>query len=150
MKKFKFRLESVLNYREQIEDQKRIAMAKVQRVIVDEERKLTEAHRALEEAREEIRRSRTGEIDVAASRRQMTYVSGLKERVSDVLKGLRKLEQELNRKREELVQARKDHKVLEMLKRRRLVEYVKDAEHADQAQTDDLVNTAEATRRAER
>ena len=55
MKKFKFRLESVLGYREQVEKQTQVALAQVQHLVVEHEQKLLQAYTNIEGAREELR-----------------------------------------------------------------------------------------------
>ena len=123
MKKFRFRLERVLNYREQMEKEKQIALTKVHQLVVEHEGRLLEAYAILERARDELRRAESaGEIDIEEVRKQRVYIGSLKRRVSDVLKSLRKLEIELARRRDEAVQARKEKKTLEMLKTRKRAE----------------------------
>ena len=150
MKKFKFRLESVLGYREQVEKQTQVALAQVQHLVVEHEQKLLQAYTIIEGAREELRaEEQEGHIDIRSVRQQRIHIGGLKTRVSDMLKKLRKLERELSRRRETVIQARKERKVLELLKGRRHVEYLNEAHQADQAELDDIAGKAEVLKRSE-
>ena len=148
MKKFRFRLERVLSYREQLEKERQIALTRVHQLVVDHERKLMEAYSVVERAREELRqREADGEIDVEAVRAQRRYIATLKRRVSDVLKRLRKLEIELAQRRDDAVQARKECKVLEMLKQRRRGEHLDEVKRAEQAELDDIATKREVRKR---
>jgi flagellar FliJ protein len=148
MKKFKFRLDSVLDYREQVEKERQVALTKVHRLVVEHEQKLLEAYAVLERAREDLRaQERGGEIDVAQARQHRLHIGSLRKQVSEVLKRLRKLEVELASRREEAVQARKERKVLEMLKAKRRAEYVKEADRFEQAELDDIAQKQEVLKR---
>lgn len=148
MKKFAFRLESVLRYREQVEREKQVALTKVHQLVVDHEQRLLEAYAILEGAREQLRkRESSGEINVSDAKQQRVYIGSLRRRVSEVLKRLRKLELELDRRREETIHARKERKVLEMVKARRRAEYIKDAGRAEQAELDDIATKKEVLKR---
>ena len=148
MKKFVFNLEPVLNYREQVEKETQVALTKVQQLVSDHEGRLLEAYRILEGARGELRKQvGGGKIDMDEAKRQRLYIVSLKERVSEVLKRLRKLEVELTQRRDEAVQARKERKVLEMLRSRRHLAYMKEADRAEVAELDDLAGKKEAAKR---
>jgi len=148
MKKFRFRLERVLNYRAQVEKQKQIALSEVHQLVVDHEQKLIDAYRVLEGARDELRRDASaGDMDITKVKEQRVYIGLLKRRVSDVLKRLRRLEIELAQKREEAVQARKERKVLEMVKTRRRAEHVKEVSRAERVELDDIANKKEVLKR---
>ena len=149
MKRFAFRLENVLRYREQVERERQIALAKVHQLVVDHEQKLLEAYAVLEEARGELRKHESnGEINVTEARQQRVYLGSLRRHVSEVLKRLRKLELELDRRREEAIGARKERKVLEMLRTRRHEEYLRETGRADRAELDDIATKKEVVRRA--
>jgi len=151
MKKFQFRLESVLGYREQVEKQKQVALARIQNLVVEHQQKLLQAYSILEQARAQLRDEETarGTVDVHTVRQRRLHIGSLKSRVSDLLKRMRKLERELSKRREEVIQARKERKVLELLKERRRVEYVMDVERADQKELDDVAGKADALKRTE-
>ena len=148
MKKFTFNLERVLSYREQVEKEKQVALTKVQQLVADHESRLLEAYSVLETARGELRSQLGGGLlDVQRAKEQRRYIAILKERVSAVLKRLRKLEILLNQRRDEAVQARKERKVLEMLKGRRRRAYMKELDRAEVVELDDLVGKKEAAKR---
>jgi flagellar FliJ protein len=151
MKKFEFRLESVLGYREQVEKQRQVALAKIQHLVVEHEQKLLQAYSILEKAREDLRGEERvgGCVDVRTVRQQRVHIGTLKSRVSDLLKQLRKLERELAHQRDTVIQARKERKVLELLKDRRHVEYVKEADRVEQAELDDIAGKAEVLKRSQ-
>ena len=148
MKKFQFRLDRVLNYREQVEKEKQIALTKVHQLVVDHEKKLLQAYTVLEEARENLRQAGTcGELDVAELREHRLHIGSVRRRLSEVLKRLRKLEVDLEHRRGEAVKARKERRVLEMVKGRRHAEYVAEAERAEQAELDEIATKKEVIRR---
>ena len=150
MKKFLFRLESVLGHRERVEKGKQIALTRVHQLVLDHEQRLLEAHVIVEAAREELRKHESGpEIDVAEARQHRLYIGSLRMRVAEMLKRLRKLEIELGQRRDEAVQARRERKVFETLKTRRHAEYLKEIERDERIELDDIAARKEVVRRAE-
>ena len=149
MKKFKFRLERVLDYREQVEKEKQAALGKVHQLVVQHEQTLLEAYEVLEGARDKLRQAESkGEIDIPRARENRVYIGSLRRRISEVLKGLRKLEIELARCREETIQATKERKVLEMLKARQQETHGREVRKAERVELDDIAMKNEIAKRA--
>lgn len=150
MKKFKFRLESVLNHRGRVEKEKRVALTKVHQLVVTHEQRLLGVYAIIEAAREDLRREESArDIDIPQARQHRLYIGSLSLRVMEVLKRLRKLEIEQATRREEAIQARKERKVLEMLKIRRRAEHVKALERAERIELDDIAARNEVVKRME-
>jgi flagellar FliJ protein len=149
VKKFEFRLESVLRYRAQREKEKEISLAALRRLVLEDQRKLVEANVVLDAACEELRRQeRSGEIDVAQARQGRLYLHSLRKKVSGILEGMRRLESDLIVCREETLRAMRERKIIEILKARRRAEHVRKIERAEQAELDDVVGRREAVKRS--
>ena len=148
MKKFRFRLESILKHREGVEKQKHISLSQVHELVLGEEQRLLEAQGLLDEARDELKTQENGgEIDLPRVRQQMAYTDSLRQRVSGLLGRVRELEARLARRREEAIGARRNRKVIESLKERRHGEYLREAGRDERIRLDDIANRKEAIRR---
>jgi len=150
MKRFRFRLASILKYRQGLEKQKRISLKQVHELVLGEERKLLEAQSLLDEALDELMTQENGgRIDLAQLRQQMAYTDSLRRRVCGLLGRVRELESRLARRREEVIRARSDRKVIESLKERRHGEYLREAGRDERITLDDIANRKEVLRRQE-
>jgi flagellar export protein FliJ len=148
MKRFGFRLDSVLDYRRQVEKQKQILLGEVRQRVAFQERALWEASTTLVEARENLRRQESvGEIDVARAQQHRWHIGSLVKRLSELTMRLRMLEIELSRRRDEAVRAQKERKVLEMLRARCHARYLRKAERTEQNELDDLAAKNQTIRR---
>ena len=134
-----------MGYRERLEKEKQVALAYMQRGVLEQQQKLGEAHRVLDDAREELRReAATGEIDLSQIRRQKAYLSGVARQVVELQERLHVLEVELSTRRDEAIRARKDRKVLELLKRRRRASWMQQRERVEQSELDELAGGRDA------
>jgi flagellar FliJ protein len=138
MKRFEFQLESVLMVRRQLEKQKQIELARVLKSVAEEEECLEDACGALEDARDSLRVSESGAIDIDAVRVQRVYIGALRKRIADIAHHISELETELATRRNDVVKASKDRKVLERLKDKRFAEYRYTMDRAEQATLDEV------------
>ncbi|MDR1520333.1 MAG: flagellar export protein FliJ [Planctomycetota bacterium] len=137
-RRFKFNLETVLRYRGVLEDQR--------------QREFAEASRELEEERlrrEEFLRER-GKIQdeiVAAYRERAPFhfivesyrlAGGLERSAEESAKIQRRLAAEMEKRRQALIAARRDKRVMETLKERRREEFVRERERQEQTLLDEM------------
>lgn len=138
MKKFAFRLQSVLNYREKIEHQRHLVFARVLQVVQTQERELVDLYRLTSEAIEELREQVAEKVDVAALRQERLYLASVTRRIAEAIKRLRTVENELEHARRRLIDARRDRRALELLHQRRGDEYEYEANRQMQMELDEI------------
>ncbi|MCL2707491.1 MAG: flagellar export protein FliJ [Defluviitaleaceae bacterium] len=140
MARFVFRLQPLLNVKEQIEDQKEIEYGQALRRL-DEERKAKER---LERQRESqivlFRESLEKGINPAEARRYNNTIERLKNRIKEQIKRIEAAEAYAEKKRVELVEAMKQRKMLDSIKDNRLETYKQGEKLAEQKQVDELVS----------
>ena len=134
-----FRLESVLSYRQQLEDEAREALARAQ----EELRAAEEHQRVLVAAREQLwdelaRREVAPSVDVGIVAGGFAHRDFLDARIAEQTEQVQKLENKVERQREELVVAMKNRKALENLKDRHLAAYLAWVSQAEGRLLDDV------------
>ncbi len=148
MKKFAFRLQSVLNYREKIEHQRHLVFARVLQTVHAQERELMDLYRLTSEAIEELRDQAAEEVDVVALRQERLYLASVTRRIAEAIKRLRTIEHELERSRRQLIDARRDRRALELLHRRRGDDYEYEADRQTQMELDEIGGRSWRARRS--
>jgi flagellar protein FliJ len=137
MRKFKFNLQRVLDYRETIEDKLLGELAAARAQHDREIEKLTEVTRARDQFRRRMRRQLTSG-DPDEIKRAYFYLNDLVKRVQSQEMAVSQAEEFKNLKTTEVVEASKDRKVLERLRDYKLVEYTSDLHSQEQKFLDDL------------
>ena len=140
MPRFQFRLQQYLGVKEQIEDQKEMEYAKALRMVEEEKRKLADMRRKLTENIEELRRSVSRSIAPIEIRRYNNTIERLKHHIKVQKDRVAAAESFAEEKRQELVQAMKERKALEIVKDNAREEFLKEANLAEQKQVDELVS----------
>jgi len=119
---FKFRLQPVLDYRENIEENRRIKLAEIKRSLDAQWEELNAARK--EKHALVSRLANSGNVmqaaDVSAC---LSYMRSLKDKEVRHVESFRTLEQKLGDARADLVEATKQCKVLERVKEKRWKEY---------------------------
>ena len=140
MAQFQFRLQSVLNLREKLEDQKEIEYA--------------QALKALEEERAKERALRSKKNDKIEALRLLVmetpdprevflhneFIEALKEKIAAQIKVVRAAAEFAENKRLELVEAMRDRKTIERLRENALEEYYEEEKQIAQKQIDEVVS----------
>jgi len=119
MAKFKFRLQSVLSYKEQVEEALKMELAQLQEahqreLLALQELEGEKAHTARALQREEERE----QLDLAAIELHVAYLDILEEAIVSQTSLVQELEERLTRKREEVIVAMQERKALEKLRDR--------------------------------
>ncbi len=144
MKKFKFALDSVLSYKQQVLDALKGEHAAILAQVREQEAVLEAVWQEYRECNEEYRRRKAEGITVTDA---MFYQNGLRvlerdiQRETDKLEALRKKEE---KKRQEVVDAKIDTSSIEKLKEHKLEDYNKAAQKAEEKLIDEFVSSARA------
>lgn len=144
MKRFRFQLESVLNYRQQNLDALIVELDRVQGRVLSQEYKRDEAFARLAEYDAAFAEKKAEGITPLEA---IEYESGqqvLDRRAQQEQKLLEQRQKELDDKRQEVIEARQEIHVVEKLKELRRSEYDAAVAKADEKEIDDLT----AARRA--
>jgi len=136
MKPFKFRLERVLDYRRQLEEQAKMELAKVLR-----ERDLLQAKLANLEMRYDEQNWRMAEaksMTAAELWLWRTYKERLEGELEETRFAVERIEIEVARCRRQAVERAKERKLLEKLKSTQAVKYVREQNLSEQKEFDEM------------
>ena len=144
MKKFKFALDSVLSYKQQVLDALKGEHAAILAEVREQEERLEAVWRDYRDCNEEYRQRKAEGIAIMDA---MFYQNGLRvleadiQRESDKLEELRRKEEA---KRQEVVDAKIDTSSIEKLKEHKLEDYHKAEQKAEEVLIDEFVSSARA------
>jgi len=144
MKKFKFSLDSVLSYKEQVLESLQGEHAAILAEVREQEAVLEAAWQAYRDCDAEYTRRKAEGITITDA---MVYQNGLRvlerdiQRETEKLAGLRKKEEA---KRQEVVDAKIDTSSIEKLKEKKLDLYHKEAAKSEELLIDEFVSSARA------
>jgi len=136
MTNYKFKHESVLNYRLQIEDAIKREFGALQKALAKEETKLIEAKELYIVKSEEMHsKDLLSPNDLEIYR---GYLKFLRIQKAACTENIDSIQTDIQKKREELVAASRDKKILEVIKDKGRIEYIKDEAKEEQAINDEF------------
>ncbi len=144
MKKFKFSLDSVLSYKQQVLDALKGEHAAILAQVREQEKVLEAVWQSYRDCDEEYRQRKTEGMTITDA---MVYQNGLRvlerdiQRETEKLEALRKKEE---KKRQEVVDAKIDTSSIEKLKEHKLEDYRKAEQKAEEVLIDEFVSSARA------
>lgn len=138
MAKFKFSLERLLDRRLKEEDARRLVLSKIEGQRRALEDSLRDRQREISAGRGEWREQLVGEIDPAALRHHAGASLGLLRKAQRTVLELAGLEKPLARARQDLVEAARARRVLEILRERRLAAHQADEAKREREQIDEF------------
>ncbi len=136
LRRFQFRLQPALSYRQQLEDQRRVELARLDAECVRLREQVHELERLREWALEVT--ERRARLDMDAERRRSEYLEALTQDLRLRRAELEEVERTATLKRQEVLAASQARRVLERLKEIRQEEHRKEALHEEQRLLDDL------------
>ncbi len=144
MKKFKFSLDNVLSYKDQVLDALKIEHGLLLAQIREQEEVLEAVWRRYRDYDEEFREQKLNGISALDA---MMYESGLRAQELEIKRETEKLDalktqEEI--KRNEVVEAKKETASLEKLKERKLDNYNKEVQKGEELQIEEFVSTQRA------
>lgn len=147
MKKFRFPLDMVLEYRRQVQDSLQVELGAATAEVRHQEEVLAAARRKYDALKAEYREKTELGLSIAEVR---GYQTGLKVQqgvIAAELETLEKLRRKMEAKRRELVNAKLDVSSVEKLREKKLQAYQKDMEKSEEQFIDDLVGARSTTNR---
>ena len=139
MKKFRFPLDIVLEYRRQVQDSLQVELGAAAAEVRRQEQVLENARLRYADINREYREKAALGLSIAEMR---GYETGLKVQQGVIVRELAQLEtlrRRMEAKRQELVSAKLDVSSVEKLREKKLQAYVKDVEKSEEQFIDDLV-----------
>lgn len=134
--RFRFNLQRVLEYREQLEEQAKLALAGALRAVKDQEGRIDALVEAVKENEQAILKKKT--VTPAEMWLYRTYKERLLQDVAQARNRLEALKQELNKRRTEAVARSKERKLLEKLKSNQAVNYAREESLKEQNGFDEM------------
>lgn len=141
-KTFKFRLQSVLEFKEKIEEDEKRELARLKEIQKREEEHLNylkslKVHRSLEL----MQKSAQGILNVEELQRYHLHIEKLKEDIAQQEIKLQQIAMEVEQQRLKLLEATKEKKTYEKLKEKHYEEFLKEVEDEERKLIDELATT---------
>lgn len=138
MAAFRFSLQQVLDYREQLSEQARVELAKVTAAVISEERKVKELQEAI---RTQETNLRALDLNNMGERWLLeNFIKGLQEDLHISVAQLQTLQNALKEAQEKVAQLAKEHKVLEKLKSKQAERHAKNERQKEQQNYDETAS----------
>jgi flagellar FliJ protein len=144
MRKFSFRLEPVLDYREIREDLAQRRLADAMREAARVEEVLAGLRQRRERLIEEMAMSQDGAVNLVQVQQCVDYLGYLLACIDRTRAELAEMVAHVEQRRRELVEATRDKKVLERVKERDFAEYVREAQALEQKFLDEVATIRHA------
>lgn len=143
MKKFKFRLENVLELRIKALEDRQLEMAAIQARLNEACEQLEKIEKNKLEAKEDLEKilEAGSDIDFISIKNHQDFIAKLTDDISIQHKIIADIENELEMKQEEVKEALKAKKMLEKLKEKEYKTFLKDFEQREAKELDDIALT---------
>ena len=137
-KRFRFRLESVLTYRTQLENERQREFGEIRRKYKDKERQIHDLNRLFSQVQEQFTDAKRKSGDIRMWLSYQSYLNDLRKNLFSCHREIGEISRKLEEKRRELVKASRDRTILEKLKEKRKDAYMKDVRLSEQKEMDEI------------
>ena len=144
MKKFKFSLETVLNYKEQNENNLRAEHAAALQQVAKQEKIIEEIRQKQKQTADELNEKRSGGFNVLQIQTFEKYLNYLKGELKKELQVLDILKKKEEERRAALIAARTETKSISKLKEKRLTEYKKAEAKQEELDIEEFISREES------
>lgn len=135
---YRFRLQKVMDVKKHAEDRKKEELAVAIRVLDREERRLGDLREKGEEYRQAMLRHSEEALDMSREKMNWERFHGLMEEILRQRKTVDHSQRRVDRERDALLEASKARKILESLRDRGLLEYMRDWLKREQKESDEV------------
>lgn len=146
MKKFRFGLDSVLSYRQQVLEGRQNEYGKAMRRVQEQRMRLEAVQQRYQETNQQFREEAAAGISIADAMGFEVGLRALEREIAREAKALRDLEAEAEKRRIQMLQAHQDAAMLEKLKEKKQEDYRKAEQKQDELFIDELVSAVRAGR----
>jgi flagellar FliJ protein len=140
VKGFKFSLESVLGYRKSIEDDVRKDFSTLGKILMDTEKILASLRDEYWQSVKGVELMQEGNVNPQELEIHRNFQKNLKARIKTQEDQLKKVKGDWERKRNDLIHASQEKKVLEVLKEKKAEKFRYDSERSNQKEMDDVTS----------
>lgn len=140
MSKFKFKMESILNLKERIAEQKEQEFAKALQALATQRAILDQYYREKKQTIAKLKGEMGTKISPFDFQVYANYIEVVKQKIESQKLVIIKAEQFSEKKRLELVEATKEKKMLDKLKENKYEEYVEEGKKNEQKHVDEIVS----------
>ncbi|MBN2063925.1 MAG: flagellar export protein FliJ [Sedimentisphaerales bacterium] len=139
MKKFEFRLETVLRMKRQIEDEKKRVVGELMAQINKQQQEALEINQTIIQQGNVLKaKFQKGEVDTAWIAYYQSFVTDMRREIARKIASVTEIQKKLTLARQELANAAKETKTLEKLKERQLKEYTHHIESVEKKELDEI------------
>lgn len=139
MPAFRFRLQSVLDYRASLVDRARLELAALQARLHEAEDTLAALRRAEQDALHELAAAQAAKrLDLAEVTRLLEYVDALAEQIAAQRQVVERRRQEADDQQQRVLELAQAARVLEKLRDRQLEEYLQEDARRERAETSEI------------
>ena len=138
MAKFVFRLQTILNYKKQIESLRKNELASAIKVFEKEKAILRGLHFEMDQTVIKIRRLKQGQIDIVELKLLDGYCLYLKDKINAQTIVVQKAEAFVEEKKRALVEAMRERKLLENLREKKLKEFLYEERKNEQKVSEEI------------
>ena len=142
MASFKFRLQKVLDYKQQVEDTKKQELFHLMKIFHEEEKVLIKLHELLLKKLSEFEEKQQGELDILELLFYSGYISRLNGEIEQQREKLKEIARQITQKREEVIAASKERRIMEKLREKKYKEFMKEESRREQKFLDEIGNNA--------
>lgn len=148
MKKFYFALDTVLNYKEQVLENLQAEHAQIIAERVECERGIEALEQEQQECMAELEEKKSFGISITDMQTYDRFLTSLRKKIERERERLAEILQREERKREQVVEARKETASITKLKDKKRAKYDKEVQKADEQFIDEFVSNKRAVARA--
>ncbi|MCK4628817.1 MAG: flagellar export protein FliJ [Sedimentisphaerales bacterium] len=140
MKKFEFRLQTVLKLRQQQEDQKKRVVGSFLAEINELQREAVEMAQAVSEQGQVLQRYINGDVDVNWITYYHGYVTNMRRSISEKIEEVARVQQKLIQARQELTEAARKTRILEKFKEKLMERHDRQLKKIEAREMDEIGN----------
>ena len=144
MKKFRFSLETVLDYKQQVLESLQAEHGAILARVRDQERLLEELEAEYRHMDHEFTRHKLQGVGILDAMKYEQYLRSMERQIQEETERLEKLRRQEEAKREQVVEAKQETSAIEKLREKKLESYNKSVQKAEEAMIDELVSTKRA------
>lgn len=138
MKPFVFKLQTALNLKIKEEDRVKEELRRLTNRCQEEFDVLAALEERLGQLEDRLRRRQEARVDVAEIQRCLDYLPVMKDRILRQKEVIRRIKEEIEKTRQELVEIMRERKVLEKLRERHFAQYLVEVNREEQKIIDEM------------
>ena len=141
MKKFRFSLETVLEYKQQVLDSLQAEHGAILAQVRDQEQLLEELEAEYRHMSGEFNRRKLEGLSILDAIKYEQVLRAMEREIEEARERLRELQKQAEKKREQVVEAKKETSSIEKLREKKLENYNKTVQKGEEALIDEFVTT---------